>query len=972
MPLPIPNLDDRDFNELVRQARDLIDKDLNTDWTDLSPGDPGVVLLEAFAYLTEQMIYRLNRLPRKVYVAFLRMLGVTIYPPIAASVMLKALNKNPALKSIPLPRGSLVSTAESGQGQAGERLVFTTVQDVEIPASSESEERAISVRALHCEQVEESLGQSKGIPGQFFQVRQPPIVARLPADASWLEITVGVEVANPKGDQKNTRSGSDGKTYHLWNEVENFSESSPTGEDFMVDRQAGLIHFAPAARSSAAQPVQLLAAVPPAGREIRVWYARGGGAAGNVNAGVLNTLFSVPGQARLPEIDVTNPEPARGGFDAETLENALIRGPREINAQRRAVTAREFDNIVLKTKLVSRAHSAPHASLWRHAVPGTVDIVLVPRLIKEQLPSLETLLARQDQTDLGQVEAALKDRSPIGIRSQLRWARYKKVWVDAQITYRGNEEHTAIEQRVAEGLNRLISPLPDEALPEGEGVSSNSAYSAGWPFGQQLRVADIYSQILVGEGSDVLITSLDLHLEHAPGEDVACLAADFHQPHTWYAGSGQRLFRSTNDGSGWELVLHLDPNSRDEVLRRHRQSWTPTRISRDEKVRHVSPSPDRPGFVALSTETTVKGGLQSSLYFSPNCGENWYQLAALQETGTVLQPGEIQAMAWMVRGNRPILLLATDVGLLEVNLDFGPDGSLLDVDFFQVPVLADQPAYPAYALAVVRSRRGSHLVTTALKGRRGVYIASGDSLGSGTSFVPLPISEVDLYLGEDIRHLNVQYLGDRIYLWAAVMALNDNGQGCYRWQFDQSGRVIDAGRWVSQNWFGGSCLAVAFDRNYVYGATAWGGLLRASVDERQPDWLPAWDRFPIPDLPHRTTQIEGTSRKEALIEPLIAIDARLGVVMVASQGQGGIFRRLNPELNFKNEQYENVSRDTLSNLKDAVTLPPDWLLISGTHRITATRDDSSLQPGSTPVEAAKPSETGPTPAPNTGGSQEAS
>jgi predicted phage baseplate assembly protein len=184
MPLPFPNLDDRDFNQLVEQALGWIKKDLNTDWTDLSPGDPGVVLLEAFAYLTEQMIYRLNRLPRKVYIAFLRMLGVAMDPPVAARVALKVWHPGPAPERIHLPRGSQVTTSEDRTGETVERPVFTTIQDVEIPPSSTAKD-AVSVLAYHCVRVEESLGQSDGKPGQVFQVKRPPMIARLPGGASW-------------------------------------------------------------------------------------------------------------------------------------------------------------------------------------------------------------------------------------------------------------------------------------------------------------------------------------------------------------------------------------------------------------------------------------------------------------------------------------------------------------------------------------------------------------------------------------------------------------------------------------------------------------------------------------------------------------------------------------------------------------------------------------------------------------------
>ena len=94
--------------------------------------------------------------------------------------------------------------------------------------------------------------------------------------------------------------------------------------------------------------------------------------------------------------------------------------------------------------------------------------------------------------------------------------------------------------------------------------------------------------------------------------------------------------------------------------------------------------------------------------------------------------------------------------------------------------------------------------------------------------------------------------------------------------------------------------------------------------------------IPSQDLPHRPTQIEDASRTQTLIEPLIALEAHNGVVMVASEN--GIYRRSKPESNFKDERYEKISRDTFSNLKDVITLPPDWLLLPTTHAIQASFD----------------------------------
>ena len=52
MALPSPNLDDRTFAQLVEQARNRI---VTTcpEWSDLSVSDPGMALIEVFAFLAK-------------------------------------------------------------------------------------------------------------------------------------------------------------------------------------------------------------------------------------------------------------------------------------------------------------------------------------------------------------------------------------------------------------------------------------------------------------------------------------------------------------------------------------------------------------------------------------------------------------------------------------------------------------------------------------------------------------------------------------------------------------------------------------------------------------------------------------------------------------------------------------------------------------------------------------------------------
>ena len=73
MPLPLPNLDDYDYAELVDMARSLIPSEA-PQWTDHNPSDAGIVLIELFAWLTELLMYRTNQVPEASQEKFLQLL----------------------------------------------------------------------------------------------------------------------------------------------------------------------------------------------------------------------------------------------------------------------------------------------------------------------------------------------------------------------------------------------------------------------------------------------------------------------------------------------------------------------------------------------------------------------------------------------------------------------------------------------------------------------------------------------------------------------------------------------------------------------------------------------------------------------------------------------------------------------------------------------------------------------------------
>jgi hypothetical protein len=74
MPLELPNLDDRTYEDLVAEALRLI-PNYAPEWTNYNPSDPGITLIEMFAYLTEMLLYRQNRITDDNLRTFLRLLN---------------------------------------------------------------------------------------------------------------------------------------------------------------------------------------------------------------------------------------------------------------------------------------------------------------------------------------------------------------------------------------------------------------------------------------------------------------------------------------------------------------------------------------------------------------------------------------------------------------------------------------------------------------------------------------------------------------------------------------------------------------------------------------------------------------------------------------------------------------------------------------------------------------------------------
>ena len=106
MTLPRPDLDNRTFAQLVSESVGQINR-LAASWTDYNASDPGITLIELIAWLSEQNLYRANRITPEMSRAFLRLVGVSQLPAgIAQTVILL---RNAGAAAVALPERTQVS-----------------------------------------------------------------------------------------------------------------------------------------------------------------------------------------------------------------------------------------------------------------------------------------------------------------------------------------------------------------------------------------------------------------------------------------------------------------------------------------------------------------------------------------------------------------------------------------------------------------------------------------------------------------------------------------------------------------------------------------------------------------------------------------------------------------------------------------------------------------------------------------------
>ncbi len=312
------------------------------------------------------------------------------------------------------------------------------------------------VPAEHCAQeADEYIGTSDGTPGQRFQLRFSPVVPLTDGET--------LEVREAGGDR-----------WLQWSTVESFAESGPDDRHFKLDTNGGEVELGPAVRQPDGGWTQY-GSIPSQGADLRLnRYRHGGGRQGNVAANTLTQLRSaIPGVA-----SVSNPRPAYGGVDPESLESARQRAAMEIRTRYRAVTAEDFEFLVGEaSSRVGRTICIPPQT-----PTDPIRVHLLPQVVPaDRQLSYEELTPDEDL--LSEIGTYLDGRRVIGTTVHLLPVRLRGVSVVVNLQADPSAGLQRVEEEVLQALYTYLNPLVGGAA---------TGPGAGWPFGRMLNQGELY------------------------------------------------------------------------------------------------------------------------------------------------------------------------------------------------------------------------------------------------------------------------------------------------------------------------------------------------------------------------------------------------------------------------------------------------------------------------------------------------
>jgi len=183
---------------------------------------------------------------------------------------------------------------------------------------------------------------------------------------------------------------------------------------------------------------------------------------------------------------VVTPDPAAGGVDAETVDQARRRAALEIRSRHRAVTVDDFEFLAGEASArVGRVLCVPPS-----ATGGPVRVHIVPKIEHaDRFLRHDELMA--DTELLALVKTYLEERRIIGMQVELEPCAYRPFQAVVDVVAHPLADTDRVREDVEHALYSFLNPL----------VGGNIAGpGTGWPFGRAVVKGELFGVVYGVEG----------------------------------------------------------------------------------------------------------------------------------------------------------------------------------------------------------------------------------------------------------------------------------------------------------------------------------------------------------------------------------------------------------------------------------------------------------------------------------------
>ena len=294
-------------------------------WNDFEEDNSGRMLIEAFAYIADLLLFYLDRQANETYLPtaterqnIINMCKLIGYTPKSAQPsqvsITVSLDKVHGLDVI-LPALSVLETSDG--------LTFETQSEAVIYAG----QLFVEVEAVEGETLEEIVGMSDGEAWQEFYLPRSGIIEILDATID----------------------------NHTWEVVESLADQSENAEVFTAEIDAWK-------RAEVFFGNGKTGKIPPEGEKISVRYRIGGGIAGNVAPNTITTIRDIAKDSAGNKVSVrvTNQDYASGEADPESIESIKLWAPRFFETQNRCVTQQDYETFATNFNGICKAKAVVH------------------------------------------------------------------------------------------------------------------------------------------------------------------------------------------------------------------------------------------------------------------------------------------------------------------------------------------------------------------------------------------------------------------------------------------------------------------------------------------------------------------------------------------------------------------------------------------------------------------------------------